>query len=190
MEAEAQLYQDLEQIGRYVQDITRAEFAQQGHNLTGKSSASIDYRVTQGRGPATWVITLEHERHMTYLNTGVPADRIPYGGRTGRGGKSAFIEALTRWAKLRGMAGGFREAKRIAFAVATTMKREGMPTRGAFAFTNNGRRTGWLDHPVNTNEREVEDRLYNAYADYLANKLEERLEIVVRKYSNMTLTKN
>lgn len=191
MQAEIIMRAELDGLGEYLVSITQREFSQQGHSLTGRSIRSISYVVKQEGGRATpvWYVEVEHEKHMTYLNTGVPADRIPYTiGGPRRGGTSEFIQALIRWVKLRGIASGFLKAKSIAFAIATTMKREGMPTRGSFRFTNNGRRTGWLDHPIDSGRQLIEERLEEAYATFLAAKLEEYMEKVARKYQSLTVT--
>jgi hypothetical protein len=47
---------------------------------------------------------------------------------------------------LRGL--GSREALSAAFATAKKHKREGMPSRGSYAFSSNGRRTGFVKNTL------------------------------------------
>jgi hypothetical protein len=186
LEAEATLRKELAGLGKYLVDITTEEFQAQGHNLTGASIRSVEYVVDQQEN--TWTIEIWHNKHMTYLNTGVPAAKIPYNPGSGAG-SSEFIDALIRWIRLRRIASGFVKAKRIAFAIATTMKREGSPTKGAFKFSSNGRRTGWLDYPINNEKKEIEELLYENYAQFLADKLTELLADIASRYDNVTLFK-
>jgi|GEM_PF-1613614 len=180
--SEIQLRQELGQMGEFIRSITAEEFSQQGHSLTGKSLKSIKYKVS--KQSKTWTIEISHAGHMSYLNTGVPADRVAYTRNSGAG-KSAFIAALIKWVKLRGIAKGFTKSKSIAFAIANTMKKEGIPTKGSFEFTKNGRRTGWLDQPINKQETKIEEKLEEVYCDFIAAKLEEKINRLVEKYENV-----
>lgn len=117
-----------------------AELQAQGHRLTGALEKSIAYEIRQSPGRITAVMTAAD--YGLIIEFGVPANRIPYGGRTGRGGVSKYIQGLVRFFELRGLSG--REALGAAFATATKHKREGMPSRGSYAFSSNGRRTGFV----------------------------------------------
>lgn len=184
LDATAQMRQELNGLGDYIVEITTEEFKAQGHNLTGRSIQSIEYIID--RTDNTWTIEVWHDKHMIYLNTGVPASSIPYS--PGSGAKSSqFIEALIKWVRLRRIANGYVKARRVAFAIANKMKKEGVPTKGAYKFSNNGRRTGWLDYPINNERAEIEDFLYEAYAEFLSNKLMEFLTAIALKYSSVTL---
>ena len=121
-----------------------AELQAQGHSLTGSLAKSIAYEVTQDGSGITAVMTaLDYGLVMEF---GVPASRIPYGGKGGGRGTSKYIQGLVRFFTLRGL--GSREALGAAFATAKKHKREGMPTRGSYAFSANGRRTGFVRHTL------------------------------------------
>lgn len=184
LDAESKMRHELAGLGKYLVDITGEEFQAQGHNLTGASISSIEY-VVEKEGN-TWVVEIWHDKHMIYLNTGVPASKIPYSPGSGAE-SSQFIEELIKWVQLRRIASGFVKAKRIAFAIATTMKREGMPTKGAYKFSGNGRRIGWLDYPINKERDEIEELLYETYAQFLADKLTEHLSDIAARYANVKL---
>lgn len=130
-------------IERSMQDLQKrliAELQAQGHRLTGALEKSIQYEIESSPGKITAVMTAAD--YGLVIEFGVPASRIPYGGRTGRGGQSKYIQGLVRFFELRGVTG--KEALRAAFATAAKHKREGMPSRGSFAFSSNGRRTGFV----------------------------------------------
>jgi len=118
------------------------ELHAQGHHLTGALERSIQYEVRREAGRVTAIMTAND--YGIFMEFGVPASRIPYGGkrRGGGGGKSKYIQGLVRFFELRGVHG--REALSAAFATARKQKREGMPTRGSYAFSSNNRRTGFV----------------------------------------------
>jgi len=119
-----------------------AELQAEGHRLTGALEKSIQYEVKVEGDTITAVMTaLDYGLVMEF---GVPANRIPYG--KGGGGTSKYIQGLVRFFTLRGL--GSREALSAAFATAKKHKREGMPTRGSYAFSSNGRRTGFVKNTL------------------------------------------
>lgn len=119
----------------------REELKAQGHYLTGRLSESIDFRVFT-KGSSVVVGEMYAVDYAMVLEVGVKPERIPYGGRTGRGGTSRYIQGLVDFFQLRGL--GEREAMRAAFATANVQKQEGMPTANSYRFSNNGRRTGFV----------------------------------------------
>lgn len=134
-------------IERSMQDLQKrliAELQAQGHRLTGALEKSIQYEITTTPGRIVAVMTaLDYGLVMEF---GVPANRIPYGGRKGGGGVSKYIQGLVRFFELRGLSG--REALGAAFGTAQKHKREGMPSRGSYAFSSNGRRTGFIKNTL------------------------------------------
>lgn len=121
-----------------------AELQAQGHRLTGALEKSIQYEVKVEGDTVTAVMTaLDYGLVMEF---GVPASRIPYGKGGSKGGTSKYIQGLVRFFTLRGL--GSREALGAAFATAKKHKREGMPTRESYAFSANGRRTGFTKNTL------------------------------------------
>jgi len=141
-------------IGEWLKIRLAKEFRDQGHNLSGALIASLEKKVVVSGEKMT--IQMLGNDYGDPLNTGVPASRIPYtpdGPR--RGGTSQYIQALIRYAQRRmGLQG--KEATSAAFAIARKQKREGMPTKGSFKYSSNGRRTGWVDVALEENEAELE----------------------------------
>lgn len=122
-----------------------AELSAQGHRNTGALEKSLSYEVKrEGDGIVAVMTAFEYG---LYVEFGVPASRIPYtpGGRK-RGGKSKYIQGLVTFFSHKGLSP--REALGAAFATARKHKREGMPTRGSYAFSSNGRRTGFTKNTL------------------------------------------
>lgn len=116
------------------------ELKDQGHSNTGKLVNSVKPTVTVESESINLDITMLD--YHTYLEHGVRASRIPFGGKkTGRG-KSKYIEGLIAYFKSKGRS--LKQAKAAAFATAHKHKEEGMPTRGSKRFSNNGRRLNFI----------------------------------------------
>jgi len=130
------------QIGSLIVDELRRQYRLQGHNLTGKLIASIEDKVTLTvTGAKVQVLIVDYG---IIINNGTPASRIPYTPGSGRGGTSKYIQGLQNFARLR-MGLNAREALSVAFAIAKKQSKEGMPTKGSFRFSKNGKRTGAIE---------------------------------------------
>lgn len=142
-------------IGDYLKARLAQEFRDQGHNLSGELIASLESRVeTTG---ATVLIEMYANDYGGILNTGVSPARIPYTpGGPKRGGTSQYIQGLIRYAERRMNLQG-KEAIGAAFAIARKQKREGMPTRGSYSYSKNGRRLGWVDVVLEETEKGLND---------------------------------
>jgi len=117
------------------------EWKAQGHNLSGKAISEIE-TVTKFQINELRITGLVLD-YMAINNSGVTADRIPYTPNSGRP-PSKYIQGLIQYAKRR-MGASDKEAKSIAFAIASKHKKEGMPTRASARFSSTGKRTGFLE---------------------------------------------
>lgn len=129
------LYDD---IAQEVTALIVSEWIAQGHQMTGEFAERLRHEVRQGNGWAEIDIIDGTERgYGKILEYGVKPDRIrhPYA--------RARIEGLTRFVELRGIAQG-RLAVSIAYAIATTHTREGMPTAASVRFSKTGKRTEYV----------------------------------------------
>lgn len=115
----------------------REEFDAQGHKLTGKLSKSLSYEIIESKNKLIGLVKAED--YALVLEFGVPASRIPYGGRGTKGRTSKYIQGLIRFFTLLGKTG--RESVSAAFRTAKVQKREGSPTRGSYRYTRNTWRT-------------------------------------------------
>ena len=123
------------------------ELVRQGHRLTGELINSVESRLVEVLGS----LGVEG-RLLTYgqfVETGVSKDKIPYSGRSGKGGKSKYITGVINWAQ-------------IKFSLdATNHLKTGMPSRGK-AFT--GFVTKALDNKVD----EITKLLFEANGEQLS----------------------
>jgi hypothetical protein len=118
-----------------------ATLQQQGHQHTGRLIRSLVHELSAAADVLQ--LQLYFEQYGVYVDQGVSAGRIPYTAGSGRK-SSRYIRALMLWATQRGMVTSQRQAKQMAFAIAQSHKKHGMPGRGSSAYSATGSRTGFL----------------------------------------------
>jgi hypothetical protein len=163
------------------------ELEGQGHRATGKLINSVVHEVNNRLNEA--IIEIKHVKYGIFQETGIAASRIPYNPNR-RSGKrvSQFIQALAQWVKFKGIAGGLdKNIMSATFAIANSMKKQGMPTRGSFAYSKNGRRTGWISHVQKTYGKQIELRAELAVSQLYSNALDAKIIELERKYSTIQL---
>lgn len=127
----------------------RSELKAQGHYNTGKLHDSIVYSIEIKGDKVT--ATMESEDYGLAMEFGVKASKIPF--TRGSGAQSSkYIQGLITYFESKGL--GESEAKGAAFATANKHKQEGLPTRASFAFSTNGRRTGFAS---TTLEKDIDE---------------------------------
>ena len=137
----------LNEIAETVKALIIEEWRKQGHSLTGAFEEKIFYEIKEDSGVEI-VIKDGTERHYgTILNYGVPASLIPFSPGSGKK-ESKYIAALFEYAKSR-MEASDEDALRIAFAIAYTHKREGMPSKGSEKYSKTGKRTAFTVDATN-----------------------------------------
>ena len=100
---------------------------------------------------------MEMENYGVFVEFGVKANRIPFSGRSGKGGKSQYIQGLISFFEKRGLSG--REAVGAAFATAHVHAREGMPSRASARFSKTGERTGFIKTVLDSEVKSISDRI-------------------------------
>ena len=157
----------LEDAMKHLQKELRKELREQGHYLTGALHDSIEYRVYK-RGSTIAVAEMMSLDYGLILEVGVPASRIPFSGTRRGGGASGrtskYIQGLVTFFQKRGLSE--REAFSAAFATANVQRREGMPTNGSFAFSANGRRTGFVSETLE-NHLQIVGKILQERTGYL-----------------------
>lgn len=154
-----QLADKLLQLLRELEVEARAELRAQGHVATGRGLDSIEGVVTEESVDRLVGCILAEDYLVGPVDKGVKAKNIPFGGRQSSGGRSQYIQGLLNWIRIVKPSLSDQERKSFAFAIANKQRREGMPTRGSFAFSNNGRRTGWIKNGIAKNEQKLVERL-------------------------------
>lgn len=137
------------------------ELKAQGHDSSGQLVGSIETKINET------IEGMRGELYMAYyyefVNNFTPPSKIPFGGRSGRGGKSKYIEGLisffTRLAAQNPIS--------RAFATAYTQKKEGRPTKGSYLFSSNGRRTGFLEAAHSKIAERGLDKIAEDYEKYI-----------------------
>lgn len=181
VEATRKLYlRNLNEFAAHIAVTFVDELEAQGHRATGNLIRSVVALVKSEVDGAE--IAMSHFNYGVVVNTGVLSARVPYS--RGSGAKtSKFIDALMAWIQIRGIAGGLDKTVRsIAFAMATAMKRDGIPTKGSYAFTSNGRRTQWIDYVYNKYNVPWADRVEEETFDYIEIAFDSMLEATCNRY--------
>jgi len=150
---------DFKKVGKLIIASLQKELIGQGHKATGNLINSFEQRVIEL--PNSIVIEILMDEYGIYVNEGRKT-----------GGKKVPINVLVDWIERKAIASGDKEIKSIAFAIQNTIHKEGIPTKGSFKFSNNGRRKGFIDFVID-NEldfafNELEEQVFEGYDDAIA----------------------
>ena len=130
-------------------EVIAMEWRAQGHNLTGAAIKNMEtvirFQINE------LIIEGFVPDYMAINNKGVTATKIPYYPGSGRK-TSKYIDGLIEYAKKR-MGKSDKEAKSVAFAIASKHKKEGMPTKASARFSSTGRRTGFIEIALEKNSQ-------------------------------------
>ena len=130
----------VQQIANLAIQAVAIEWKNQGHNLTGNAIQQLETRIIAGSDIIIQGYVVDY---MANINAGVTAANIPYS--PGSGARSSkYISGLIDYVKRR-MGKSDREAKSIAFAIASRHKKEGMPSKASVRFSSTGKRTGFIE---------------------------------------------
>ena len=134
------------------------EWRAQGHELSGSAVKQMETVIREEI--ASIVIEGYVPDYMAINNSGVTAARIPYTPNSGRP-PSKYISGLIDYVKRR-MGKSDKEAKGIAFAIASKHKKEGMPTKGSVRFSTTGKRTGFIEQALDKSSPKFIELIENA----------------------------
>ncbi len=171
----------LNNLGDMIVDALIDEFVQQGHSNTGEFVKSI-VREVEGFADGL-ALNISFAKYGIYQDKGVSASKIPFTMGSGAG-QSKYIDALTTWVLQRGIVTSQKQAKSMAFAIAKKHKKEGMPTKGAFAYSLNGRRTGFFTDTMSSLESEIEETLTDIFSEQIKAILYNAIDDVQKKVTN------
>lgn len=155
----------LNKLAKLVADEMKAQIKLAGHVMTGDLVQSVEGIVTRKITGATIEIWLNN--YGIALDQGVPPERIPFTEPSGRGGRSAYIEGLQRFAQLKLGVADQRESLSIAIAVARKQKQKGMPITGP---------TEFIQKTIDATEEEVEQFV----EDWATAVFEARLDLIIQ----------
>lgn len=157
------------EILNFVMNELKAEHRAQGHTMTGALEESMRAEVTALTDGVMGIIYVND--YYKFLDKGVSAARIPFNPGSGQK-RSKYIDGLIRFFRLK-LNLGEDQAKGAAFATAYKHKQEGMPTRGSYAFSNNGRRLDFFTGTINRNQKQIQDGVEELFAGAMQNVIQE-----------------
>jgi len=150
---------DYKKVGKLIIASLQKELLGQGHKATGDLINSFEQRVIEL--PNSIVIEILMNEYGIYVNEGRKT-----------GGKKVPINVLVEWIERKAIASGDKDVKSMAFAIQNTIHKEGIPTKGSFKFSNNGRRKGFIDFVIDNELDEVynelEQQVFKGYDDAIA----------------------
>jgi hypothetical protein len=155
---EASLQKLADEISVLAISVVANEWRAQGHELTGSAVKQMETMVRMEIN--TLIIEGFVPNYMAINNQGVTAARIPYTPNSGRP-PSKYISGLIDYVKRR-MGKSDKEAKSIAFAIASKHKKEGMPTKTSARFSKTGKRTGFIEQALDKNSQKFVELIENA----------------------------
>ena len=137
MSLTVQSYPDVESIkvvSDKVLNMLKEEALEQGHRDTGKLINSMEYEIIEKGNIIEVMFT--YAFYGRFVNDGVPASKVRYA-----------IGIIIDWAKRKGIIKSKKDYG-IAYAIRHTHQQVGIPSKGSFKFSRNGRRTGFQDHVI------------------------------------------
>jgi hypothetical protein len=164
--------EDRKDFESMLKDLLMKEWKDQGHYMNGKVVDEMEIQIestVEGFIASGYTFP-----YALYQQHGVSASNIPYGGGK-RGDTSKYIEGLIGYVQKRMAISDLKEAKSIAFAIAKTHKKEGMPSMGSAKYSPNGKRTGWISDSLKENETSISGFILRV----LKNKFEETITAYV-----------
>ena len=133
------LLNEIEKLKKVITELLMEEFEAQGHKMTGKLIDDIEFDTAISQTMLN--ITGKLYPYGNILNRGVKSENVPFSGTGKKGGTSLYIQALQKYAKLKMNISDDREALGVAFAIAHTQKKQGMPTNASKSYSSTGSRT-------------------------------------------------
>lgn len=150
---------DFNKVGKLIIASLQKELIQQGHQASGNLVNSFEQRVIEV--PNSIVIEILMDEYGIYVNEGRKT-----------GGKKVPINVLVDWIERKAIVNGDKEVKGLAFAIQQTIHKEGIPTKGSFKFSNNGRRKGFIDFVIDNKLdnaiNELEEQVFDGYDETIA----------------------
>ena len=167
---------DVERVQQVLTEALMSQFEAQGHKMTGKLIKDIKYVVKQTADN----LSIEGFMYVygNILAAGVKASKIPFSGRTGRGGTSLYIQALQQYAQTRMGIEDEKKSLSVAFAIAHSQKKHGMPTPGSYKYSSTGKRTDFIEEAFN----EGEDKIDEAISQMAFNLLSVKVDVLIKEW--------
>ena len=118
----------------FLKQAIEKEWSDQGHNATGKTISSLE--ITFKEQGDCIVIESYGDKVLVIQDKGVKRQNMRIGWKK-------WKEVATGWARIIKPSASSKEIDRFLYFVWRKHKQEGMPTKGSFAWSRNGRRKEW-----------------------------------------------
>ena len=171
----------VEKLEQVLSEALMNEWEAQGHAMTSKVVKEIEYKTKQETNRI--ILSGYMYPYGSIIAAGTKPYKIPFGGK-GRGGTSAYIEALKMYVKNRMNISDEKRALSIAFAIAKTQKEEGMPTMNSYKYSSSGKRLDWIQEAF----KHGEDKITEAVSQMAYGLLSVNLDVLLNKW-NILLNK-
>jgi hypothetical protein len=134
----------IEQLQKALTEILLKEWEDQGHSMTGKVIRELEF--------------IEKINSNSVILEGW---MFPYANYQAHGAKwpnkRPPIEALQKYVQQRMGISDEKKSRSIAFAIATKLKKEGLPTEGGMKYSKTGKRTDFIGEAFRKNEDKITD---------------------------------
>jgi hypothetical protein len=166
----------VEKLEQIISEVLLNEWEAQGHSMGGKIVKDIEYKVKQETNKL--ILSGFMYPYGNIIAAGTPEHKIPYSGRTGRGGTSLYIQALQRYVKAKMNIDDEKKSLSIAFAIATSQKKYGMPTPRSYSFSSTGKRRDWIEEAFKKNQ----DRIGEAISEMAFDVITVQFDVILAKW--------
>jgi hypothetical protein len=171
---------DVEQLQKVITGLLQEQWTAQGHAMTSSIIEQIEYEVKK---ETDWLVLKGFmPKYGPIIAAGTKASRIPFSGRTGKGGTSKYIQALQSYVQQRMNISDEKKSLSVAFAIAHSQKKHGMPTPGSYSFSSTGKRTEWIGEALKS------DKLTEAVREMMYGYLSMQINTMIDIY-NVELNK-
>jgi len=177
-------FTEVERLQNVLNEALTSEWEAQGHSMTNAVVKEIEYQIKQTTDTLTLLGFMPFYGNI--IASGTPESKIPYSGRTGRGGTSKYIQALQNYVKIRMSVNDEKKSLSIAFAIAASQKKHGMPTPRSYSFSKSGKRRDWIEEAFKNGE----DNIREAISDMAFNMLTVNLDVFLAKWQLLMNEKN
>jgi hypothetical protein len=146
----------------YLVSKIKAEYAKQGHKMTGTLERSMRFEIIK-YSSVSYIGRVYMEDYGLVQNYGIRSSVIKKMYSTpGRSSKSAYIEGLIKFWKFRK---GLNDKEALSAAIATAKKHRkfGMPLESSRRFSANRKRVGALRDAIKGNKKTFKGMLSNSF---------------------------
>lgn len=142
-----------------VRVIAQAEITAQGHVASGRGRDSVEGVIISQEAKKIVGAIMAADYMVGPVDKGVAANRVPFSPNSGAA-TSQYIQGIMDWIQ-NYIKPSFSDEEALSFAIAIgkTAIKEGHPTNGSYSFSENGRRTAWVENGIEKNEGLIRNKL-------------------------------